>query len=79
MAKKKINYPDKFIVLCPIGTRLDLIAIAYHRGQKGKYAAPARDFIAKGIADYKRGLSDKDRKEFEEILASVKLTHSPLG
>lgn len=72
MAKKRMNYPEQVNLLCAEGVRDLLVAIAFYRGEKGKYAIPARDFITDGIARFVGGLSVKERAVFDEILATVK-------
>lgn len=76
MSKKKVNFTDKFIVLCPPDTRDHLVAISYYRGEAGSYAGPARDFIARGIREFIESLSAEDKKRFDEILSNVRITHN---
>ena len=74
--KKPLNYPDQINLLCAPGTRLMLVAIAYHRGDGGRYAEPARDFLADGIAAYLAKLSKTERARVDEILATVKTSET---
>lgn len=78
MPKKTIDFPEQINILAPAGITEKLIAIAYYRGQAGAYAGPARDFLARGIDQFIEGLSDKDRKRFNEILANVRITRQNL-
>ena len=74
--KKILNYPDQINVLASAGTREALVAIAFHRGDLGRYADPARDFIAQGIARYLSGLSEKERARYAEILETVRTSET---
>lgn len=79
MPKKTTDFPEQINLLCPEDTTIMLIAIAYYRGDGGKYAGPARDFIATGIRNWIEALAPKDRKRFDEILANVKITRNLSG
>jgi hypothetical protein len=70
--KKKKNYTDQLNFLASDGTRNLLIAIAYLRGDRlGRYAPVAKDFIEEGIQKFREGLTERDKKAFNEILANV--------
>ena len=74
MPKMKMEYPDQVNVLCKGGT-LDLLrAIGYYRGEKGRYAKAAKDFIQEGCKRWIESLSSTERKRFESILETVKAT-----
>jgi len=74
MPKMKMEYPDQVNVLCKAGT-LDLLrAIGYYRGEKGRYAGAAKDFIQEGIKRWVESLSPTEKKRFESILETVKAT-----
>lgn len=74
MPKKTIDFADQVNFLAPAGTLDRLIAVAYMRGEGRKFASSARDFIERGLLEYVAGLSDKDRKRYNEILQNVKIT-----
>lgn len=79
MPKKSTDFPEQINILCPEDTTIQLIAIAYYRGDGGRYAGPARDFIATGIREWIEALDAKSRKRFDEILANVKITRNLSG
>ena len=83
MPKTDLVYAEQINFLTVRGTQARLRAIAYFRGEGGKFASPARDFIDRGIREFIESLSDKDRKRFDEILQNVeiesKLNHSSAG
>jgi len=62
------------ILLADDGTMDLLIAISYHRGEGGAYAGPARDGIGRFVREYRAGLSDRERKTFDGILETVKVS-----
>jgi hypothetical protein len=70
--KKRLNFPDQINILCGAETRNTLVAIAFHRGEGGRYADPARDFVADGIRRYIEGLKGAERTRFDEILSTVR-------
>lgn len=73
MPKLKTEFPEQINFLARAGTLDQLIAIAYMRGEAGKYAGPVRDFVAEGVARWTESLSAADRKRFESILKDVRL------
>lgn len=73
MPKLKTEFPEQINFLARLGTLDKLIAIAYMRGEAGKYAGPVRDFVAEGIDRWTASLSASDRKRFESILKDVTL------
>jgi len=79
MPKKTTDFPEQINILCPEDTTIQLIAIAYYRGDGGRYAGPARDFIATGIREWIEALDAKSRKRFDDILANVKITRNLSG
>lgn len=76
MPKKIKKLPDQLNFLAPVDTRDKLVAIAFYRGQAGKYAKPAQDFIVEGIERFLAALSPKERGVFDEILQTVKTSES---
>lgn len=78
MPKKTTDFPEQINLLCPEDTTIMLVSIAYYRGDGGKYAGPARDFILTGIRNWIEALAPKDRKRFDEILANVKIMRGNL-
>lgn len=74
MPKRTTDFPEQINILTEAGVTEMLIAISYFRGEAGRYAGPARDFIRRGIDEFTGGLSDRDRRRFNEILENVRLT-----
>lgn len=56
-----------------LDTKQHLTAIGYFTQAKGEYASPARNFLKRSIKDWYRNLSERDRKDFDEILANVRI------
>lgn len=78
MPKKTQEFPEQINILAKRGTTEKLKAIAYYRGEAGRYAGPARDFITEGIRGWIESLPKRDRERFESILDTVKTTHNLL-
>lgn len=74
MPKKDLNFPDQVNFLNPAGTIETLIAIAFYRGDLGRYGSAARDMLAIGINHFLSSLSQADKKRFNEILESVRVS-----
>jgi hypothetical protein len=74
MPKLNKVYTDQLNFLAPGGTMDALVAIAFYRGDKGRYAGPARDFISKGIREFIEALPEKERRRFDDILRNVQIT-----
>jgi hypothetical protein len=54
-------------------TRIKLVAIAYHMGQKGLYSRPAKIFLNKGMEDYMANLTPKQQAAYDEIMMNVQV------
>lgn len=78
MPKQSGPFPDRIDIALPIEMRIELITIAYHMGAKGVYAIPAREFLSRGVEAYKKGLSARARRDYEEILANVRIQVLPV-
>lgn len=74
MPKKNIDYPEQVNFLARSGTLEKLIAIAYMRGENGKYAGVVRDLVSEGLERWVKTLTDADRKRYESILKTVRET-----
>jgi len=74
MPKMKISYPDHVNFLAGPDTVMRLTAIAYFRGQRGRYAEPLRDFVEAGIREFIAGLKPAERRQYEEILENLRIT-----
>lgn len=73
MPKTHKEFPSTLNFGVDLRTKQVLTAIGYMTGQGGEYASPARNFIAKQISVFMDGLSEKERKEFNEILKNVEI------
>lgn len=77
MPKKTIDFNIPINVLIrDDGTRALLIAIAYFRGEGGSYAGPVRDALGAYTRTFVASLSPTDKRRFDDILASVKVTEA---
>lgn len=76
MPKTKLVFVDQINFLTVAGTQTKLRAISYYRGGRGVFADAARDFIDAGIRNFIEGLSDKERKRFDEILDNLTMADS---
>jgi hypothetical protein len=52
----------------------NLVAMGYLTQRKGEYASPARNLLWQAFKRWREGLSERDRKDFDKILANVKIT-----
>lgn len=71
MPKTKLVFVDQINFLTVAGTQTKLRAISYYLGGRGVFADAARNFIDSGVRNFIEGLSDKERKRFDEILANL--------
>lgn len=78
MPKRTTDFPEQINILAPEGVTNMLIAISYFRGEAGRYAAPARDFIQRGIDEFVQSLNERERRRFNEILENVKIANGGL-
>ena len=74
MPKMTTDYPEQINFLAPRGVTSQLRAISYYRGERGRYADPARDFVSAGIIAFIAALPPKERRRFDDILATVRIT-----
>lgn len=51
----------------------NLVAMGYLTARKGEYASPARNLLWQAYRRWHESLSERDRKDFNEILANVKI------
>lgn len=75
MPKRTTDFPEQINILAPEGVTNMLIAISYFRGEAGRYAGPARDFIQRGIDEFMQSLNERERRRFNEILENVKIAN----
>lgn len=73
MPKKTHDFPEQINFLAAEGTQARLKAVAYYRGEGGKFASSARDFLDIGYRTFIESLDPKSRKRFEEILSNVNI------
>lgn len=50
-----------------------LTAMGYFQGRKGEYSSPARNLLWGAYRKWYAALSERDRKDYDSILANVKL------
>lgn len=51
----------------------NLMAIGFMNGHGHEYGASLRMLLGKGIREFKEGLGERDRKDYEEVLRNVYL------
>lgn len=73
MPKRTTDFPEQINILAPEGVTDMLVAISYFRGEAGRYAGPARDFIQRGVDEFLQSLNERERRRFNEILENVKI------
>lgn len=73
MPKLSKDFPAQLSLQVTEETRIRLIAIGYATGNGGEYATPARNLLHRAILDYESKMTPAERKEYEEILANVRL------
>lgn len=73
MPKLSKDFPAQLSLQVTEETRICLIAIGYQTGNGGEYATPARNLLHDAIQTYIQELPDRKRKEWEEILANVRI------
>lgn len=56
-----------------LATKQNLVAMGYFLQSKGEYASVARNLLKRSFAKWRDDLSEKDRKDFDEILSNVKI------
>ena len=65
------EFTERVICMIRPETRSQLVSIAYLRGLRGTYAPVARDFIVRWIRAFVAELDPEERREYDNILASV--------
>lgn len=73
MPKKSKDFPDQLSFNVETETRLALMALGYLWGHGGEYAGPARAILGQGVRKTVAELPEDVRKQYDEILADVKL------
>lgn len=76
MPKIRVEFPEQINVLCRRGVTANLRAISYYRGEAGRYAPVAKEFLQVGIERWIESLAPSERRRFESILETVKATDS---
>ena len=76
MPKFQPDFEKRIDVWVTAEMRLQLVAISYHMGGKGKYAKSARPLLSIGIESYLENMTAKARKEYEQILKNIALQES---
>ena len=73
MPKMHKDFPDRLFFNCSVELRQKLVALAYLRQAGGMYASVARDLIAEAVAEKVASLNPRQKADYDEILANVKL------
>lgn len=73
MPKLSKDFPAQLSVQVTEDTRIQLIAIGYLSGNGGEYGPPVRNLLHRAILAYVDNLDPRMRKEYEEILANVRI------
>lgn len=77
MPKANRLFPARLDFYVKPEVRMQVIAIAYHLGTRGKHAAACRRLIQLGIKSYLDALTPKQRKEYDFILQRIRLLEDP--
>lgn len=73
MPKTAKEFPCTINLSTTLEIKQSLVAMGYLQGDGGKYASAARNCMTRGFRAWLAGLSDRERKEFDEILERVKI------
>jgi hypothetical protein len=71
MPKKRVNYDSQLSFQLENKLRLQLVALAYLRGDRGSYAGVCRQYLHDGVTEAIRKFGPADRARFDEILMNV--------
>lgn len=72
MPKRGSDFPANININCATSLKQAVITISYLRGGNGQLADVTRDLLTDGVAAYIAGLDERRRRDFEDILATVK-------
>lgn len=72
MTKRKVNYGAQLSLQVAPDLQMKLVAAGYLRGDRGAYAGICREVLTVGFTEWYNKLSESRRKEFDEILATLK-------
>ncbi len=73
MPKLTVTYPVNMNVKITSDMLTSLQAIAYHRGDRGRYAGVVRDLLQRGIVSYVSSLDPQALKEYKEISDALRV------
>lgn len=73
MPKKHSDFPNQLSLNVTADLLLKLKALGYLWEGKGEYGGPARQLLIEGVERAIEAMPEKKRKDFDEILANVKL------
>jgi hypothetical protein len=79
MPKGNELYPARIDFFVSAEMRMQIIAIAYLMGSKGKHSVAARKMLTLGIELYLKSLSARKRTEYDFILSRVRILEDPKG
>ena len=73
MPKRGTALPARLDFWTTAVQRAQVVAIAYQTGQAGEHAGACRMLLTKGIQAYMAGLSERERAEYDKIMARVRV------
>ena len=68
----KSVFDSQLAFICRDSLRVNMVAIAYLRGDNGAYASVARYLLERAVEDFVRDLDVDERRKFDQIHANVK-------
>lgn len=71
--QKYLNNGFSLTVVLSEEMGFQLKTIAFQMGLKGKYSKAMRNILATGIEAYLAKLSDKEKREYDQIMENVRL------
>jgi len=73
MPKNGRDFPCTINLGVDLETKQGVIAMGYLSGQGGEYASVVRNLVKRGLRRWVESLGEKERKEYDEILANVRI------
>ena len=74
MPKNGRDFPCTLNFGVDLATKQKLVAMGYATGGGGEIASPARNMLKRGFDLWYDALSERERKEYREILKNVLIT-----
>lgn len=73
MPKNSKDFPVTLNFSSTLEMKQQLVAVGYFMGSGGEYSSAARNFLSKAYRAWLGTLTDKERREFDEILARCQI------